>query len=97
MGKEVAFMTELDMCRQDIEEIDKQLVELFEKRMEVAVKVAEYKKERNLPIYDKERESQLIQRNVKYLKNGEYEILLRRFFLHVMELSRSLQSDMMKK
>lgn len=90
-------MTELEKCRIEIENIDKQLVELFEKRMDVAVKVAEYKKDNNLPIYDKDRETQLIQRNVKELKNEEYEILLRRFFLQVMELSRSLQLEIIKK
>lgn len=90
-------MTELEKCRIEIESIDKQLVELFEKRMDVAVKVAEYKKENNLPIYDKDRETQLIQRNVRELKNEEYEILLRRFFLQVMELSRSLQLEIIKK
>lgn len=90
-------MTELEKCRIEIESIDKQLVELFEKRMDVAVKVAEYKKENNLPIYDKDRETQLIQKNVRELKNEEYEILLRRFFLQVMELSRSLQLEIIKK
>lgn len=90
-------MTELEKCRIEIENIDKQFVELFEKRMDVAARVAVYKKENDLPIYDKERETQLIQRNVKELKNEEYEILLRRFFLQVMELSRSLQLEIIKK
>lgn len=90
-------MTELEKCRIEIENIDKQFVELFEKRMDVAARVAAYKKENDLPIYDKERETQLIQRNVKELKNEEYEILLRRFFLQVMELSRSLQLEIIKK
>lgn len=91
------MMTELEKCRIEIENIDKQFVELFEKRMDVAARVAAYKKENDLPIYDKERETQLIQRNVKELKNEEYEILLRRFFLQVMELSRSLQLEIIKK
>lgn len=90
-------MTELEKCRIEIENIDKQFVELFEKRMDVAARVAAYKKENDLSIYDKERETQLIQRNVKELKNEEYEILLRRFFLQVMELSRSLQLEIIKK
>lgn len=90
-------MTELEKCRIEIENIDKQFVELFEKRMDVAARVAAYKKENDLSIYDKERETQLIQRNVKELKNEEYESLLRRFFLQVMELSRSLQLEIIKK
>lgn len=89
-------MDSLDIYRKEIEDIDSKLVELFEKRMDIAVKVAEYKKSNKLPIYDEERESLLIRKNVNKLSNKEYEIVLRRFFLHVMELSRSVQNDIIQ-
>ena len=34
---------DLSECRKEIDKIDKELVELFERRMNVAIKVAEYK------------------------------------------------------
>ena len=36
-------MTDLQECRQKIDEIDSQIVELFEKRMKVCEEVADYK------------------------------------------------------
>lgn len=90
-------MNELEKCRKEIDEIDKQLIELFEKRLDIAAKVAEYKAENNLPIYNGERESQVISKNVQLLKNSKYEILGRRFFIGVMELSRELQKEVIKR
>lgn len=91
------MMNELEKCRKEIDEIDQQLIELFERRLNVAVKVAEYKAENNLPIYNGERESQVISNNVHRLKDDRYEILARRFFIGIMELSRELQKEVIKR
>lgn len=90
-------MNEIEQCRKEIDEIDKELVNLFERRMDVAIRVANYKKENDLPIYDEERESKVIKKNVDNLKNKNYDLLTRRFFLSIMELSRSLQESIVKK
>jgi len=90
-------VNELEQCRKEIDTIDKELLILFEKRMDVAVRVANYKKENNLPIYDEERESKIIKKNVDNLENKHYDLLARRFFLSIMELSRSLQESIVKK
>ncbi len=65
--------------------------------MDVAIRVANCKKENDLPIYDEERESKVIKKNVDNLKNKNYDLLARRFFLSIMELSRSLQESIIKK
>ncbi len=90
-------MNEIEQCRKEIDEIDKELVNLFERRMDVAIRVANYKKENDLPIYDEERESKVIKKNVDNLKNKNYDLLARRFFLSIMELSRNLQESIIKK
>lgn len=90
-------MNELEQCRKEIDEIDKELINLFERRMDVAIRVANHKKENDLPIYNEERESKVIKKNVDNLKNKNYDLLARRFFLSVMELSRSLQESIIKK
>lgn len=90
-------MNELEQCRKEIDEIDKELINLFERRMDVAIRVANYKKENDLPIYDEERESKVIKKNVDNLKNKNYDLLARRFFLSIMELSRNLQESIIKK
>ena len=43
----------LSECRNEIDKIDKELVELFEKRMNVAINVAKYKIENKKFDYDK--------------------------------------------
>lgn len=50
----------LDHLRQEIDEIDSQLVELLAKRQSVTAKVGEYKKQVGKAIYDPEREASLI-------------------------------------
>lgn len=84
-------MNSLDNYRKEIDKIDKELVELFEKRMDLANKVAEYKKENNLPIFNGSREEEVIEKNIANLKNKKYDNILRKFFVNLMELSRSLQ------
>ena len=42
---------ELKDLRNQIDDIDDELVRLFVKRMEVSAQVADYKKEHNLPIH----------------------------------------------
>lgn len=83
----------LSECRNEIDKIDKELVELFEKRMNVAINVAKYKIENNIPIFNGAREAEVIEKNINRLNNKEYSRLTEKFFTHLMELSRSLQAD----
>ena len=83
----------LSECRNEIDKIDKELVELFEKRMNVAINVAKYKIENNIPIFNEAREAEVIEKNINRLNNKEYSKLTEKFFTHLMELSRSLQAD----
>ncbi|WP_294170128.1 prephenate dehydratase [uncultured Clostridium sp.] len=90
-------MGNLEDYRREIDSIDRELIALFEKRMNVAIKVGEYKKERNLPIFNAKREEEVIEKNINLLSNREYSEITRNFFEKVMELSRSLQADLMEK
>jgi len=49
---------DLQELRKKIDDIDDKLVELFEERMDVSAKIAEYKKEHNMPVFDPAREQQ---------------------------------------
>ena len=90
-------MCNLEDYRREIDSIDRELIALFEKRMNVAIKVGEYKKERNLPIFNSKREEEVIEKNINLLSNREYSEITRDFFEKVMELSRSLQADLMER
>ena len=50
----------LNKIREEINEIDREIIELFKKRMTCASSVAEYKAEHSLPVFDPERERALL-------------------------------------
>ena len=52
-------MTELEILRSEIDEIDSEIAELFAKRMHLSLSKAEYKRRNSPPIYDKPREQQV--------------------------------------
>ncbi|MBW6410839.1 prephenate dehydratase [Clostridium weizhouense] len=84
-------MEGLDDYRKSIDEIDKEIIELFEKRMDVVLKIGEYKKKNNLPVFNKQREEQVVEKNLKHLKNKDYLEETRTFFYRLMKTSRELQ------
>lgn len=53
-------MEELDELRQKINEIDRELVALYTKRLEVCREVGLYKKAHHLPVLDAAREKQVL-------------------------------------
>lgn len=53
---------ELEHCRQQLDDIDRQLVQLFCRRMELAGEIAEYKRAHGLPILDSGREQAVRER-----------------------------------
>lgn len=66
-------MREIESVRQEIEQIDKEIACLFEKRMYAAKDIAAFKKERGLSVKDSARESALLEKNRSYIKNSEIE------------------------
>ena len=93
---------DLKECRERIDAIDDQLAALFKERMEVAAKVAEYKKTNGLPITDPAREKQILDAREKQILEShetpdavDAAVLVpyvRRFFKHIMKLSREYQN-----
>ena len=51
---------DIQELRKRIDEIDRQMVELYGKRMETAAQIGAYKRERGLPVLDTERERELL-------------------------------------
>lgn len=84
-------MAGLEDFRKEIDEIDKQLIALFEKRMDEVLKVAQYKKDNNLDIFQKGREEAVIGKALTNLKNKDYSDEVVKFLNATMEISRGLQ------
>lgn len=85
-------MNELKKARIEIDEIDRQMAELFEKRMEISAVIGAYKRKNSLPIRDAHRERELIESNLYHIGNSALKPLYIRFMDKVMELSREYQS-----
>jgi monofunctional chorismate mutase len=83
-------MKTIEELRLEINKIDEEMANLFNKRMEVAKDIALYKKEFNLPIFDKERELQLLNKNLEYVQD-DLKPLYREFLIKLMELSKLYQ------
>jgi chorismate mutase/prephenate dehydratase len=81
---------ELSELRKEIDSIDDQLVKLFCQRMDVAARVAEYKKENDLPIYHPAREREKL-RDVSEKAGSEMADYARILYATLFELSRSYQ------
>lgn len=84
-------MNNLEKARQMINGIDKQMAELFCERMRAAELVADYKKEKGLPILDAEREEAVIRNNCKLINDEKYTEYYTMFLRDVMSISRSYQ------
>ena len=78
-------------ARKEINEIDKEMADLFVKRMAAVKDVAEYKAENNLPIYDEKRESEVIEANSRLVENDELREYYKKFIRSNMELSKAYQ------
>lgn len=82
---------ELEHLRNEIDQIDHELVDLFVQRMHIAEQVAEIKKEQRLPIYVPAREREILQK-VADQAGADMANYTRVLYSMLFELSRSYQS-----
>ncbi|MBQ3861522.1 MAG: chorismate mutase [Clostridia bacterium] len=85
-------MNELDLARRTISEVDLEMAALFSRRMEAVKRVAAYKKERGLPVYDPAREDELIRKNAAGIADPLLREYYVRFLRDVMATSRAFQT-----
>ena len=64
-------MDELQQARVEIDAVDQEMARLFERRMAACRQVAQYKKERGLPILDANREAAVIERGAQRVEEPD--------------------------
>ncbi len=84
---------ELKDLRNEIDRIDDELVKLFAQRMDVAAQIADYKKEKNLPIFVPAREREKLA-DVAQKAGPDMANYTRVLYSMLFELSRSHQSKL---
>ena len=88
-------MTDLERYRDEIDEIDSEIVRLFEKRMKVSEEVAEYKIKTGKQVLDPARESQKIH-TLKEKAHGDFNSLgVQELFRQIMAISRKRQYQLL--
>lgn len=88
-------MSKLEELRAQIDEIDSQMIALFERRMDVTRQVGEYKKEHDLPVLDRQREEEVLAKKEAMLKNQYLKTEVKDFFGSIMAISRRQQRGLM--
>ena len=81
----------LDEARKIINEVDKEMAELFIKRMKASETVFEYKKNFGLPILDKNREDAVIEKNSALIADPVFKSYYIDYIKNLMSISKAYQ------
>lgn len=88
---------DLLQLRDQLDDIDGQIVHLYEKRMDICREVAEYKIENGKQVLDKEREKSKLQTLKAMASNDFYRHGVEELFEQIMSMSRKLQYQLLSK
>ena len=89
-------MLMLEKQRKRIDEIDRELVRLFEERTNTVEEVAEIKLENSMEVLDSGREKIVIEKVQSYLENPELQNELGDLYNNILRISREHQEEWMK-
>lgn len=81
----------IDEIRQEIDSLDNQLLQIFNRRAELALEIGHLKKELNLPVYDPEREKRIFTKMESANPGPLDNHAIKRLFERVIDESRTLE------
>jgi chorismate mutase/prephenate dehydrogenase len=85
---------ELARCREEIAQLDRELIGLLQRRVELALRTGPLKHNLGLPILDPAREATVIRSAVESARNrGLAEEPVREIFWRILAMSRDAQSE----
>ena len=90
-------MTELEKCRVEIDEVDRKIIELYEKRMNIVKKVTQYKIENSMPVLDSNRESKMLEKNLNLINELEFKKDYPSVLNGFLKASKDMQSELIDK
>ncbi|MGM9625521.1 MAG: prephenate dehydratase domain-containing protein, partial [Eubacteriales bacterium] len=85
---------DLKELRSRIDDLDAQLVRLFDERMQIAADIAAYKQENNLPVADESREREKLTA-VASMSDDELRDYVRMLYSYIFDISRSYQNKLL--
>lgn len=93
MGKR---MRELAQIRRELDEIDREMVKLFERRMTLCREVARTKLAQGKPVLDASREAQVLESRAAMLADATLTEAVRALYREMMALSRQEQEKLLR-
>jgi chorismate mutase len=87
-------LAQLRACRQDLENIDREIIALIGQRLTLARRTTALKRAAELPILDPQREAVVIRNAVSHARKLRVpEEPVREIFWHIVGMSRRVQED----
>ena len=86
----------LDAARATIDQVDRQMAELFCRRMEAVRQVAEYKKQAGIPVLDRDREAAILAKNAALVQDEQLRAYYINYLRYNMALSRKYQHALLQ-
>ena len=87
---------DLDSIRQEIDQIDDQIVKLLEERMHLVEEVVAYKKASGKPILDSKREEVIFEKVKNRVEDKRYQETIVATFSDILKRSRDYQDQNIK-
>lgn len=85
---------DLKSIRNQIDDIDSEILKLFVERMALASDVADYKRKNGIEVYQKGREIEVLER-ISKLSPAKFEKGAKLLFANIMDISKTLQTDIL--
>ncbi|MCK5128755.1 MAG: prephenate dehydratase [Clostridiales bacterium] len=89
-------MMDLEQIRAEIDKANRNIVGVFEDRMDLVGDVAQYKIDNNIKILDRQRERDIIKSMLQHVHNEKHKPFVAQFLENLMMLSRKMQHDIIK-
>ncbi len=87
------FKEKLNKYREEINQIDKKIVDFLNRRAVVVMKIKKLKEDKNVPLYDAKREEELFDNIVKYNKGPLYNDNIIQIFESILRNVQILEKD----
>jgi len=84
---------DIDDWRAKIDEVDIQLLELFNERSRYALEIGKIKKSERLPIFSPERERKIFERLIAANRGPLSDAAVRRLFERILDENRSVEKE----
>ncbi|MEW4354065.1 chorismate mutase [Streptococcus pneumoniae] len=88
---------DLEKIRQEIDQVDKDLVALLEKRMDLVSQVVAYKAKVGKAVLDSKREEEVLEKVAERVENKDYQERLVATFEAIMKESRAYQASVLER